>query len=441
MDTQASDYIQKMRQQFDAAPYPRIPLDNSPKNNIKLLYIHSLVTAYYLRNQKLIETEGKVILDAGCGTGYKALALAIANPGAKIVGIDLSEESVKLARQRLQYHGIENSEFYAKSIEDLPNLGLEFDYINADEVLYLMPDTAAALQAMKSVLKPEGIIRTNLHSSLQRSQFYQAQKIFKIMGLMEEAPGELEVQLVRETARALKHNVGFKATTWKPEFEKDDERILVNLLLQGDKGYTVPQMFSALRSADLEFVSMINWHQWQLLDLFKKTEKLPDALAKKLPGFSVEERLHLFELLHSVFRLLDFWCGHPNAAKAVVPVAEWPSSDWQGALVHIHPQLKTTEIKEEMLACINNIQYFEISRYLPFAKDPVLFLENTAGACLIPLFERPQSVTSLVDRWQKLKPVDPITLDPTDSEAAFNNVKKQLTSLEQIGFVLLERRH
>ncbi len=92
-----------------------------------MLYIHNLVTAYYLRNGRVINTEGKVILDAGCGTGYKSLVLAIANPGAKIVGIDLSEESVKLAEQRLHDHGVAKAEFYALKIEDLPSLGLEFD--------------------------------------------------------------------------------------------------------------------------------------------------------------------------------------------------------------------------------------------------------------------------------------------------------------------------
>jgi ubiquinone/menaquinone biosynthesis C-methylase UbiE len=120
---------EKIRQQFDTGPYPRIALEKSPKNDLISLYIHNLVNPYYLRNQKVIDTEGKVILDAGCGTGYKSLVLAEANPGAKIVGVDISEKSIELAKQRLQYHGFENTEFHLVSIEDLPNLGLSFDYI------------------------------------------------------------------------------------------------------------------------------------------------------------------------------------------------------------------------------------------------------------------------------------------------------------------------
>lgn len=134
MDNNAGDIREKIRQQFDSGPYPRIPLEKSPKNDAKSLYIHNLVNPYYLRNQKVIETKGKLILDAGCGTGYKSLVLAEANPGAKIVGVDISEKSVELARQRLDYHGFDNTEFHAISIEELPALGLNFDYINCDDV-------------------------------------------------------------------------------------------------------------------------------------------------------------------------------------------------------------------------------------------------------------------------------------------------------------------
>jgi len=60
----------------------------------------------------------------------------------------------------------DNTEFHVISIEELPQLGLSFDYINCDEVLYFFPDPSVGLQAMKSVLQPDGIIRTNLHYSV-----------------------------------------------------------------------------------------------------------------------------------------------------------------------------------------------------------------------------------------------------------------------------------
>lgn len=155
--------LEKIRHQFDHSPYPRIPLEQSPKDNFYQLYIHNLVTAFYRRDLQVIDSTHKLILDAGCGSGYKSLILAEANPQAKIIGVDISSESVRLAEQRLKYHGFNHAEFYCLSIENLSDLNYHFDYINCDETLYLLPDPAIALAAMKSVLKPNGIIGTNLH--------------------------------------------------------------------------------------------------------------------------------------------------------------------------------------------------------------------------------------------------------------------------------------
>lgn len=439
MDNQNLELIAKIRQQFDTGPYPRKPLEESPKEDYNFLFIHNLVTPFYLRNQKITSTTDTVILDAGCGSGYKALALAQANPGAKIVGIDLSEESVKLAKKRLQYHGFENAEFYALSIEELPSLGMEFDYINADEVLYLLPDLVTGLQALKSVLNPQGIIRGNLHSSLQRENYFRCQKIFKMMGLMDENPGELEIEIVRDIMQSLKKNVKLKATSWNEKKEKTEEFCLANYLLQGDKGSTIPEMFSALNAAELEFISMVNWRQWELLNLFKEPDDLPAFLAMSLPEVSVEEGLHLFELFHPVHRLLDFWCGHPNQAQAEVPVAQWTDSDWHGTRVQLHPQLRTPKVKEELSECIAYQRPFEISRYVPIQTTEPLKIGNSIAACLLPLWEGVQPMSSLVKRWLKVRPLDPIALEPVSEQRAFEEVKEVLSHLEIFLYVLLER--
>ncbi len=440
MDHQSSELLEKIRQQFDTAPYPRNPLEQSPKGDAALLYIHDFTTPYYLRNQKVIETKELSILDAGCGSGYTSLILAEANPGAKIIGVDLSEQSVILARHRLEYHGFKNSEFHAISIEELTNLEREFDYINCDEVLYLLLDPTMGLQVMKSVLKPHGIIRANLHSALTRSHYFRAQKFFKMMGLMDEIPQDMGISMVQETMRALKDRVSLKAETWGDYFENNEQKILANHLLQGDKGYTIPELFSALRAAELEFISLVNWRQWELMDLFNNPDDLPVFLGLTLPELALEERLHLFELLHPIHRLLDFWCGHPNqSAQPFVPVAEWRLCDWQGATVHLHPQLKTLAVKEELLRCIAQLNPFAISKQLPITGQEIL-VDSTIAACLLPLWEEAQSMLSLVERWQKLRPVNPVTLEPTAESEAFEIVRETLRGLESSGYVLLERQ-
>lgn len=60
-----SNLQRKIREQFDLTLYPRVSIETSVKEKYDRLYIHNLVTPYYLRNRKIIDTEGKSILDAG----------------------------------------------------------------------------------------------------------------------------------------------------------------------------------------------------------------------------------------------------------------------------------------------------------------------------------------------------------------------------------------
>ncbi len=433
------EMLEKVRQQFNSAPYPRIPLEDSPKDNANLLYFHNLVTAYYLRNQRVVDTKDKVILDAGCGSGYKTLTLALANPGAKIIGVDLSEESVKLAEKRLQYHGVEDVDFHVLLLEDLPKLGMEFDYINCDDVLYLLPDAVAGLQAMKSVLKPEGIIRGNLHSSLQRANFFRAQELFKFMGLMDNNPEEMEIGVARDIMKSLKDGVLIKTQTWNPRSETDDSAVLANHMLVGDKGFTIPEFFAILRAAGLEFISMLNWMQWDVIELFQEPDNLPAYVAMSLPDLSNEEKLHLFELLHPNHRLLDLWCGHPTTEQSFIPVAEWTDSDWQNAEAYLHPQLKTPKFREDLTACVTELKAFPISQHLPLI-EPIVSIDSTMALCLVRLLEQHQSVMALVGNWKQMRPLDPITLKPVAHEEAFNLVRQMLLRLEGLGYVMLERQ-
>jgi 2-polyprenyl-3-methyl-5-hydroxy-6-metoxy-1,4-benzoquinol methylase len=440
MDTNTAQISEKLRQQFDFGPYPRIPIEKSPKEDANKLFIHNMVTPYYLRNQEVISTQGKTILDAGCGSGYKSLVLAEANPGAEIVGVDLSSESVKLAQERLKYHGFENAEFHAMAIEDLPSLGKTFDYINCDETLYFFPDPAIGLEAMKSVLKPKGLIRTNLHSAWQRAPFFRAQTMFQMMGLFENNPEELEVELVQEIMKSLKPQVDLRQRTWKPRYEQDNaqEVILANFLLQGDRGFKIPDMFAALRAASLEFTSMVNWHDWEILSLFNEPEDLPFFLAMSLPEISVEDRLTLFELIQPIHRLLDFWCGLPEAVAAVPPVSAWGPADWQGVQVHLHPQLQTPKARDAFVDSINNQQPLNLRPLLSASTGREVFVDTITLACLLLLMDGPLPLERFADRWRQLHPIHPITLEPLTTECAQVAVQKILMDLEVHLYVLLD---
>ncbi|MCS6813700.1 MAG: methyltransferase domain-containing protein [Cyanobacteria bacterium] len=430
--------LEKVRQQFDAAPYPNIAPTASINYTADFLFVHNLQTPYYLRHQRVLDTAATTMLDAGCGSGCNALALAIANPGAKIVGVDLSVKSVELATQRLHHHGFTNCEFHAIALEELPSLGMTFDYINCDEVLSLLPDLTTGLRALQAVLKPKGIIRANVHSAPQRFNYYAAQEMCAMMGLLDGTPEEFEIGLVRETMEALRDDVVLKQATWS-NLSEIDEVVLMNHLLQGDRGYTVPELFAALRAANLEFISMVDWRQWELLSLFNNPGDLPTFWAMSLPELSVEEQLTLYELMQPKNRLLDFWCGHPLLDPVPAPVVTWSLADWQGTIVHLHPQLRTDEVRQQLHRCIREHVGFCVSQHLSHPALTDVTLESTVAALLVPLWDAPQPISALVEHWLRLKPLDPVTLIPVSPAQAEMDVIQVLTRLESYLYVLVDR--
>ncbi len=432
--TLPSESLEKIRQQFDHAPYPSVPLEESPRRQFNLLFTHSLVTPHYLKHRRIVQPEGRLILDAGCGSGYKSLILAEANPGATIIGIDLSETSVNLSRQRLRYHGFENVEFHTLLIEDLPSLGKAFDYINCDEVLYLLPDPVAGLQALKSVLKPDGILRANLHNAYQRQNYYQAQALFGMMGLMDESPEDLEIDLVMETMRSLHNHVALKANTWHSIYEQQKQGVLVDYLLLGDKGFTIPDLFALLSQTDMELVNLVNWPQWELSSLFQDPNHLPELLQSKLPTLSLADRLHLYELFNPVHRLIDFWCVQPGFTTPPNPLQ---TPNWQQVMVSLHPQLRQDSIRQALLTCCQTATPFSFSSYISASTVQPVTLGSNQAACLLPLWESPQSIAAIAHQYLTFNPVQFPSLEPMTLAIATEQVKQLLTQLEQCLYVLV----
>ncbi|WP_088889422.1 methyltransferase domain-containing protein [Leptolyngbya ohadii] len=436
---QDAELQEKIRQQFDSAPYPNIPLERSPKSDANALYIHNLNTPFYLRNQKLADPQQVTILDVGCGSGYKTLILAEANPGATIVGIDLSKKSIELAQQRLSYYGFTQAQFHAISLDQVPQLGLKFDYINCDEVLYLMPDLVQALEALKAVLKPAGILRSNLHSLFQRQHYFRAQELFTLLGLMQSNPGDSEINTVLETFRAFKNGVPLKQETWAPQQAESDpqEYVLMNYLFQGDQGYTMSDLLEALRTADLELICMVNQAHWNLDSLFQDPQALPAFWQTILPQLTLEDRLQIFELIAPVHRLLDFWCGHAGQTPGWQTPQTWQASDWQTAQIQIHPQLQTESVKADLIGGIRQQRSIDLSRHLSAPVAAPVWMSSHIAAVLLPLWDMPQRFPMLCQRALKIRSRDPITLKPTNPHQLNQELRDALINLERYSYVLL----
>lgn len=95
------------------------------------------------------------VLDVGCGSGWAARLMAESARDGRIVGVDVSDEMVRLAREESVDYP--NVEFQVASAEQLPFDDAEFTHAFSMESLYYYADIDRALGEIRRVLKPGGL--------------------------------------------------------------------------------------------------------------------------------------------------------------------------------------------------------------------------------------------------------------------------------------------
>ncbi len=101
---------------------------------------------------------GNTVLEVGCGTGAQTVTLARRSPGARFTSVDISRDSLAVARQRTEGAGITNVEFLDADIFNLPFGAETFDHVFVCFVLEHLSSPLAALQVMRGLLRTGGTI-------------------------------------------------------------------------------------------------------------------------------------------------------------------------------------------------------------------------------------------------------------------------------------------
>ena len=112
----------------------------------------------YLINEVLAYFEPAIlervrILDFGCGSGASTAILARQFPGSQIVGVELSDELLSIAKARADLYNLKNVQFFrSPSGMELPDGLGEFDLVIMSAVYeHLLPEERPAI--MKNVWK------------------------------------------------------------------------------------------------------------------------------------------------------------------------------------------------------------------------------------------------------------------------------------------------
>jgi arsenite methyltransferase len=127
---------------------------------------HLPITLPVLEKMRLAVADN--VLDVGCGSGWLARRLAELMPEGRVVGVDVSDEMIRVARRTsLEF---ENILYATGEVGEIPWEANFFNHAISVESAYYWPELAAGIREIFRVLRPGGkawilinYYRDNLH--------------------------------------------------------------------------------------------------------------------------------------------------------------------------------------------------------------------------------------------------------------------------------------
>ena len=254
--------LDEVRAQYEALPYPaRDPRDEA----IRLVTgtpSHILEINHYLFSGRLNFIRPFRALVAGGGTGDACIMLAQQLvdrrcPG-EVVYLDLSTASRQVCEARAKARGLRNIQFLTGSLLDLPSMNIgQFDYIDCTGVLHHLPDPTAGMQALASVLHPEGGIGVMLYGEYGRSGVYPLQQMLQTLAPLSMAL-EDRLAMAKRLIRFLPTTNLFRRNPYLNDHVTGGDAGLYDLLLHScDRAFTVPEIGRMTAASGLRVVAFL----------------------------------------------------------------------------------------------------------------------------------------------------------------------------------------
>jgi SAM-dependent methyltransferase len=149
---------------YNAHPFPDRQSVPSSKSDERYEFIYR-----NFLHIPLDELKDKVFLDAGCGTGDVTWAWRrILDPTTRVMGIDLSQTSIFIARQAHTRAALQPA-FAVGSLLDLAIANQSVDFVLCSGVLVAVPDPDRAFKELARILKPGGYMVLVLYHKYGRA--------------------------------------------------------------------------------------------------------------------------------------------------------------------------------------------------------------------------------------------------------------------------------
>jgi len=124
-------------------------------------YVARYLTNCILAHVPAADFAGKRVLDFGCGSGASSMSLTRLFPDTEIVGVELEERLLAIARARAMFYGFSSIKFHlSPGGDELPADVGEFDFVVMRGVYeHLLPnERLTVMPLLWSALRPGGIL-------------------------------------------------------------------------------------------------------------------------------------------------------------------------------------------------------------------------------------------------------------------------------------------
>ena len=251
-----------VRRHYERYPYPHYPLLAS----VRTCDTYALnLTALWARfNGELPPGEAYTILIAGCGS-FAPYPFSVANPGASITALDLSEKSLRRARLHCLLHGCRNVRFQSGDLLDASVARGPFGLIDAFGVIHHLDDPLTGLLSLAGRLAPGGIMRVMLYSRYARREEESIRRAFKMIGVRTTA--EVRNLLKKSTAGSRLHE--YARSSPEAGF---DAGLADALLHPRVCTYRIDELLELIRQSGLELLRFA--HHGALEDVRSEVERI-----------------------------------------------------------------------------------------------------------------------------------------------------------------------
>ena len=251
-----------LAQQYEAYPYPK----RDPRDEAKRLIVgspgHLREIDYWVFGARRPTGRPLRALVAGGGTGDATIMLAqqLADAGrpGTVTWLDRSSAALQVARARASARKLGNIVWEQCSLLDLPGSGLgPFDYIDCCGVLHHLPDPAAGLRALLSVLAPGGGMGLMLYAPHGRTGVYMLQDALRLLAPLTDPP-PVRLDVAKRVMRHLPQSAWLRFNRNFSDHLTGGEAGLYDLLLNPrDVPFSVPAMDALLAGAGLRITCWI----------------------------------------------------------------------------------------------------------------------------------------------------------------------------------------